>query len=63
MFILYLGLAKLLGTLILGVLDQFHKTTFIRSVTSNFTNNGLDKSGTLGSGLYNVLISSSFKET
>lgn len=47
----YSSLAKLLGTLVLGVLDQFHETTFIGSITSDLTDNGLDKSGTLGGGL------------
>lgn len=48
---LYLGLTELSGTLILGVLDQFHKTTFIGSETSDFTDDALDKVGTLGKGL------------
>jgi hypothetical protein len=48
---LYLGLTELSGTLILGVLDQFHETTFIRSKTSDFTDDALDKDSTLGSSL------------
>jgi hypothetical protein len=48
---LYLALAELLCALILGVLDQFHKATLIRSETSNFADNALDKDGTLGSSL------------
>jgi hypothetical protein len=51
MSIFYLALAELLCTLILGVLDQFHKTTFIGSETSDFTDDTLDKNSTLGSSL------------
>jgi hypothetical protein len=47
----YSLLGELLGTLILGVLDQFHNTTFIGSKASNFTNDATNKSGTLGRSL------------
>jgi hypothetical protein len=58
MYLIYLALTKLLGTLILGVLNQFHKTTLIRSKASNFTNNTLDKNSALGSSLiYKNIIS------
>jgi hypothetical protein len=47
----YSLLGELLGTLILGVLDQFHDTTFIRSETSDFTDNAANEGGALGGSL------------
>ena len=47
----YLGLTELSSTLISGVLDQFHDTTFIGSITRDLTDNATDKGGTLGSDL------------
>ena len=45
------SLGKLLSTLILGVLEQFHNTTFIRSETSNFTDDATNESSALAKGL------------
>jgi hypothetical protein len=43
----YSLLAKLLGALILRVLDQFHDTALIGSKTSNLTNEVTNKLGAL----------------
>jgi hypothetical protein len=45
----YSSLGELTGTLILGVLDQFHDTALIRSKASDLTNDGADKDDALAS--------------
>ena len=48
---IYSSLGELLSTLVLGVLDQFHDTTFIGSETSNFTDDVADEISALTEGL------------
>jgi hypothetical protein len=43
----YSLLAELLGTLVLGVLDQFHDTTLIRGKASNLTDEITNELGAL----------------
>jgi hypothetical protein len=40
-------LAKLLGTLVFGVLDQFHDAAFVGSESSDFTDEVTDELGAL----------------
>lgn len=45
------SLGELLGTLVLGVLDQFHDTTLVGGKASNFTDDVADESSALAENL------------
>jgi hypothetical protein len=48
----YSLLGELLSTLVLGVFDQFHNTTFVGSETSDFTDDAANEGGALGRDLH-----------